>query len=63
LSERELEILRLISQGHSNKEIADSLVIAVSTVKSHINSLYGKLGTHRRTQAVAIARDLGMLSD
>ncbi|MEJ2600543.1 MAG: LuxR C-terminal-related transcriptional regulator [Anaerolineales bacterium] len=37
------------------------LQIAVSTVKSHINSLYGKLGTKRRTQAMAIARDLGLL--
>jgi LuxR family maltose regulon positive regulatory protein len=61
LTERELEILKLISQGLSNKEIADSLVIAVSTVKSHINTLYAKLGTHRRTEAVAIARDLGLL--
>jgi LuxR family maltose regulon positive regulatory protein len=38
------------------------LVIAVSTVKSHINNLYGKLGVSRRTQAILIARDLGLLS-
>ena len=63
LSERELEILQLIELGLSNKEIAEKLVIAVSTVKSHINSLYGKLGTQRRTQAIAIARELGILSD
>jgi LuxR family maltose regulon positive regulatory protein len=63
LSERELEILRLIALGKTNKEIADTLVIAVSTVKSHINNLYGKLGTNRRTQAIAIARDLGLLSE
>jgi LuxR family maltose regulon positive regulatory protein len=63
LTERELEILRLLSTGLSNKEIADILVIAVSTVKSHINGLYGKLGTHRRTEAVAIARDRGLLTD
>lgn len=63
LSDRELDILRLIASGHSNKEIADLLVIAVSTVKSHINHLYGKLGTNRRTQAVAIARDMGLLSE
>jgi LuxR family maltose regulon positive regulatory protein len=63
LSERELEILRFLSVGLSNKEIADRLVIATSTVKSHINNLYAKLGTHKRTQAVAIARDAGLLSD
>jgi len=61
LSERELEILRLIAIGKSNQEIAESLVIAVSTVKSHINNLYGKLGTNRRTEAVAIARAKGLL--
>ncbi len=63
LSERELDILRLIATGRSNQEIADILVIAMSTVKSHINSIYGKLGTNRRTQAVVIARDMGFLSE
>lgn len=63
LSERELEILRLIATGRTNQEIADILVIALSTVKSHINNLYGKLGTKRRTQAIAIARDLGLLPE
>jgi ATP/maltotriose-dependent transcriptional regulator MalT len=63
LSERELEILQLIAAGHSNQEIADILIIALSTVKSHINSIYGKLGTHKRTQAVALAREKGLLSD
>ena len=62
LSERELDILRLIATGRSNQEIAEILTIAVSTVKSHVNSLYGKLGIHRRTQAVSIARELGVLS-
>jgi LuxR family maltose regulon positive regulatory protein len=62
LSERELDVLRLIATGHSNQEIAEILVIGISTVKSHINSLYGKLGTHRRTQAVIIAREQGLLS-
>ena len=61
LSERELEILSFLSMGLSNKEIADRLIIATSTVKSHINNLYAKLGVHKRTQAVAIARDLGLL--
>jgi LuxR family maltose regulon positive regulatory protein len=63
LSDRELDILRLIAAGRSNQEIAEILVIAVSTVKSHINNLYGKLGTNRRTEAIAIARDMGLLSD
>jgi LuxR family maltose regulon positive regulatory protein len=63
LSERELDILRLIATGRSNQEIADILVIAMSTVKSHINSIYGKLSTNRRTQAVALAHDMGLLSE
>jgi LuxR family maltose regulon positive regulatory protein len=62
LSERELDILRLIATGRSNQEIAEILVIAVSTVKTHINNLYGKLGTNRRTEAIAIAREQGLLS-
>ena len=63
LSKRELDILQLIASGRTNQEIAEILVIAVSTVKSHINNLYGKLGTNRRTEAIAIAHDLGLLSD
>lgn len=63
LSERELNVLRLIATGRSNQEIAEMLVIAVSTVKSHINNLYGKLGTNRRTEAIAIAREKGLLTE
>jgi LuxR family maltose regulon positive regulatory protein len=63
LTSREFEILQLMSEGLSNREIAVGLVLAISTVKSHINHLYGKLGTHRRTQAVSVARDLGLLGD
>lgn len=62
LTEREQEILNLLAEGFSNQEIAGLLVIGLSTVKSHINSLYSKLGTHRRTQAIIIARDQGLLS-
>jgi LuxR family maltose regulon positive regulatory protein len=62
LSDRELDILQLIATGRTNKEIAEILVIAVSTVKSHINNLYGKLGAKRRTEAIAIARDFGLLA-
>lgn len=63
LSEREREILQPIAMGRSNLEIAKILVIALSTVKTHINNLYGKLGASRRTEAIAIARELGLLAD
>ncbi len=61
LSERELEVLRLIAAGYSNQEIADRLIIAQGTVKRHINNIYGKLQVGSRTQAVAAARDLHIL--
>jgi LuxR family maltose regulon positive regulatory protein len=61
LSERELEVLRLIADGHSNQAIADRLVVAVGTVKKHINNLYGKLGVQSRTQALARAGQLRLL--
>jgi LuxR family maltose regulon positive regulatory protein len=61
LSARELEILRLIAAGHSNQAIADTLVIAVSTVKRHINNIYGKLAVQSRTQALVRARELHLL--
>jgi LuxR family maltose regulon positive regulatory protein len=61
LTERELEVLRLIVAGLSNPEIAEELFIAVSTVKSHVNHIYGKLGVESRTQALVKAQDLGLL--
>ncbi len=61
LSERELAVLRLISEGLSNQEIADRLVVALSTVKTHINNIYGKLGVESRTQALARAHELKLL--
>jgi len=61
LSERELEVLRLIVTGCSNREIADRLVIAVSTVKWYVNAIYGKLQVESRTKAIARARELNIL--
>lgn len=61
LSERELEVLDLIAQGLTNREIAARLYIAVGTVKRHINNIYGKMQVHHRTEAVARARDIGLL--
>jgi LuxR family maltose regulon positive regulatory protein len=61
LTERELEVLRLIVAGLSNPEIADELFIAVSTVKSHVNHIYGKLAVNSRTQAVLKAQELRLL--
>ncbi|MHB1413939.1 MAG: LuxR C-terminal-related transcriptional regulator [Chloroflexota bacterium] len=61
LSERELEVLRLIAAGRSNKEIASRLVLAIGTVKKHTSNIFGKLGVESRTQAVARARELGLI--
>lgn len=61
LSEREREVLRLIADGLSNQEIADKLVVAVSTVKTHINNIFAKLGVASRAQAINRARELRLL--
>ena len=61
LSERELDVLRLIAAGHSNQAIADRLIVALSTVKKHVNNIYGKLDVQSRTQALARARELHLL--
>ena len=61
LTEREMEVLRLVAAGLSNPEIARELVIAVSTVKSHINHIYGKLGVKNRMLAIDRARAVGLL--
>jgi len=61
LSGRELEVLRLVDQGLSNQEIAVRLHIAASTVKTHINNIFGKLGVQTRIQALNRARELGLL--
>ncbi|MBN1666824.1 MAG: hypothetical protein JW862_07035 [Anaerolineales bacterium] len=61
LSERELEVLRLICAGKSNQEIANELFIALDTVKRHTNNLYGKMSVKRRAQAIIEAHRLGLV--
>ncbi len=61
LSDRELEVLQLIAQGLSNHEIGERLFLALSTVKGHNRTIFGKLQVKRRTEAVARARELGLL--
>jgi LuxR family maltose regulon positive regulatory protein len=61
LSDRELQVLRLLAAGRSNRQIADELVVVVDTVKKHVGHILDKLGAANRTQAVARARALDML--
>ncbi len=62
ISNREYEVLVHISQGMSNKEIADQLFISESTIKTHVSNLLVKLDAKRRTQAIQKAKDLQILS-
>jgi LuxR family transcriptional regulator, maltose regulon positive regulatory protein len=61
LSGRELEVLASLAAGSSNQAIAEELVVTVDTVKSHVSHILDKLGVANRTQAVARARQLGLL--
>jgi DNA-binding NarL/FixJ family response regulator len=61
LTERELEVLRLVAAGYANREIADTLHLAPGTVKNHVSTLLTKLGVRDRTRAVLRALDLGLL--
>ena len=61
LSKRELEILNLIAQGHSNEEIAAKIFVSVSTVKTHNQNLFEKLDVKRRIQAVEKAKRLNLI--
>jgi len=61
LTERELEVLRLLAEGLSNAEIGERLYISLPTVKSHTRNIYGKLDVHSREQAVIQARAIGIL--
>jgi LuxR family transcriptional regulator, maltose regulon positive regulatory protein len=61
LTEREREVLRLVAAGTSNREIAVRLTVTLGTVKKHLNNIFGKLDVESRTQALARARELGLL--
>jgi LuxR family transcriptional regulator, maltose regulon positive regulatory protein len=61
LSEREIEVLRLVASGLSDRAIAEHLILAIGTVKKHLNNIYSKLGVHTRTQALARALTLNLL--
>jgi LuxR family maltose regulon positive regulatory protein len=63
LSEREVEVLRLIVAGYSNEEIANTLTLAMSTVKWYVNTLYSKLHVKTRSQAIARVHELKLLAD
>jgi LuxR family maltose regulon positive regulatory protein len=61
LSDRELEVLRLVAAGRSNRDIGEELCLAIGTVKKHVYNIYGKLNVQRRTEAVSRARELGLI--
>ena len=61
LSSRETEVLRLLASGRQNREIAEQLVVALSTVKKHVTHIFEKLGAANRTEATARAREFGLI--
>ena len=61
LSSREIEVLRLLASGRQNREIAEQLVVALSTVKKHVTHILDKLGAQNRTEATARAREFGLI--
>jgi DNA-binding NarL/FixJ family response regulator len=62
LTDREMDVLRLLAQGKTNREIADTLIITERTVKFHVSAIIGKLGATNRTEAVSIAVQRGVIS-
>ena len=62
ISEREMEVLRELAAGYSNKEIARRLEVSPNTVKTHVARLFEKLGASRRTEAIRRARELGLVA-
>ncbi len=61
LTERELEVLRLMAAGLSSRDIADKDIVSINTVKTQVRSIYGKLGVHTREEALTAARGLGLV--
>jgi two-component system, NarL family, response regulator LiaR len=61
ITPRELDILELIAKGMSNREIAETLYVSENTVKTHSSRVFGKLGAKRRTQAVQLGKEFGLL--
>jgi LuxR family maltose regulon positive regulatory protein len=61
LSDREINVLRLMAAGHKYKEVAEQLVISLNTVRHHIRNIYSKLNVNNRAQAVARAKELELL--
>ncbi len=61
ITRRELEVLELMAQGMSNREIAEKLFVSENTVKTHSSRVFDKLGARRRTQAVQLAKESGLL--
>lgn len=61
LTGRERDVLRLVAQGHSNAYIADHFVLSLKTVRNHVSAVLAKIGAHSRAEAVAMARDAGMV--
>ncbi|MCB0724912.1 MAG: response regulator transcription factor [Ignavibacteriae bacterium] len=62
LSKRELEVLREIAMGYTNKEIGEKLFVSENTIKTHLNNIYMKLEVNRRTQAISRARELNIIT-
>jgi DNA-binding NarL/FixJ family response regulator len=61
LTEREMDVLRLLAAGYTNQQVADELVLTLGTVKTYTSHIYGKLNVENRTQAVAAARKQGLI--